>query len=56
MASPGRLGVRLLALLALAAPLAGLRRRGLKYAGDWKRELYGEGEVKMNLASNGESS
>ena len=26
---------------------------GSKYAGDWKRELYGEGDVQMKLASNG---
>jgi hypothetical protein len=26
---------------------------GGKYAGTWKRDLYGEGEVHMNLASNG---
>jgi hypothetical protein len=25
-----------------------------KYAGNWKRDLYGEGEVHMNLASNGD--
>ena len=27
---------------------------GDKYAGDWKRDLYGEGEVHMNLASDGD--
>jgi hypothetical protein len=27
---------------------------GGKYAGTWKRDLYGEGEVRMKLASNGE--
>jgi len=26
---------------------------GGRYAGHWKRELYGEGEVRMNLSSNG---
>ena len=26
---------------------------GGKYAGEWKRDLYGEGEIRMNLASNG---
>jgi hypothetical protein len=26
---------------------------GGKYAGSWKRDLYGEGEVHMKLASNG---
>lgn len=27
--------------------------KGAKYAGTWKRDLYGEGEVQMKLASNG---
>jgi hypothetical protein len=27
--------------------------KGAKYAGNWKRDLYGEGEVLMKLASNG---
>lgn len=44
--------LRLLALLAVLLPLAGCGE-GSKYAGTWKRELYGEGEVQMNLASNG---
>lgn len=26
---------------------------GGKYAGNWKRDLYGEGEVRMSLASDG---
>ncbi|MBA3445093.1 MAG: hypothetical protein H0T58_09620 [Gemmatimonadales bacterium] len=26
---------------------------GAKYAGTWRRDLYGEGEVRMKLASNG---
>jgi hypothetical protein len=43
----------LLALLA-AAPLAACGGEASKYAGTWSRELYGEGEVKMKLASNGD--
>ena len=38
----------LVALLALAA-CGG----GSKYAGDWKQDLSGEGEVRMKMASNG---
>lgn len=45
--------LRLLALLA-AAPLAGCGGEASEYAGSWSRELYGEGEVKMNLAANGD--
>jgi hypothetical protein len=40
----------LLALLPLLAACAG---DAGKYAGTWKRDLYGEGEVHMKLASNG---
>jgi hypothetical protein len=39
--------------LALLPLLTGCSGEGGKYAGSWKRELYGEGEVRMNLASNG---
>ena len=46
--------LRLLALLAAAAPLAACGGEASKYAGSWSRELYGEGEVKMSLASNGD--
>lgn len=42
--------VIVLALLPLFAACGG---DGGKYAGTWKRDLYGEGEVRMNLASNG---
>ena len=49
-----RYELRLLALLTVAATVAGCGGEASKYAGDWSRELYGEGEVKMNLASNGE--
>jgi hypothetical protein len=37
------------ALLSLAA----CGGEGSKYAGTWKRDLYGEGEVGMKMASNG---
>jgi len=42
--------MRAAALLLLAGCAGG---EASKYAGSWTRELYGEGEVKMNLASNG---
>src|SRR5262249_18674379 len=45
--------LRVLALLALLAPLSGCGGEGGKYAGIWKRDLSGEGEVQMKLASNG---
>ncbi|MFL5401504.1 MAG: hypothetical protein ACJ8BF_01660 [Gemmatimonadales bacterium] len=41
------LGAALLPLLSACAGDAG------KYAGTWKRDLYGEGEVHMKLSSNG---
>ena len=44
--------LRLVALLAVAGPLVACGE-GSKYAGNWKRDLSGEGEVQMNLASNG---
>ena len=37
----------------LPALLASCGGHGGKYAGTWKRDLYGEGEVHMKLASNG---
>jgi hypothetical protein len=40
-------------LLLLPSLLASCGGEGGKYAGNWKRDLYGEGEVHMNLASNG---
>jgi hypothetical protein len=45
-------GLRLLALLAVAGSLAACGE-GSKYAGDWKRDLSGEGEVRMKMATNG---
>lgn len=45
---------RFLPLLAAALPLIACGGDASQYAGSWKRDLYGEGEVKMNLASNGE--
>jgi hypothetical protein len=42
-----------LPLIATALVLAGCGGEASKYSGNWSRDLYGEGEVKMNLASNG---
>jgi len=48
------IGVRGFGLVLVAAPtLFACGGDGGKYAGNWKRDLYGEGEVHMNLASNG---
>jgi hypothetical protein len=44
--------VPVVGLLAVVALLSACGE-GSKYAGDWKRELYGEGDVQMKLASNG---
>ena len=46
------LTIRTLAPLAAVAVLA-CGGEASKYSGTWSRDLYGEGEVKMNLASNG---
>jgi len=48
--SLGRLAGVVLSILPLLTACAG---EGAKYAGSWQRDLYGEGEVHMNLASNG---
>lgn len=45
-------GVSLLAIVALLSFTA-CGGEASKYSGSWKRDLYGEGEVHMNLASNG---
>ncbi len=44
---------RSLALAVMALALAGCSGEASKYSGRRSRDLYGEGEVKMNLASNG---
>jgi len=41
-------------VLALAPAVFACGGDAGKYAGTWKRDLYGEGEVHMKLASNGE--
>jgi hypothetical protein len=41
-------------LVALFPLLFACSGESAKYAGTWKRDLYGEGEVRMKLASNGE--
>ena len=46
------LTIRTLAPLAAVAVLA-CGGEASKYSGTWSRDLYGEGEVKMNLASDG---
>jgi hypothetical protein len=49
-----RRAARLLGLVAALLPLvSACGGEAAKYAGSWKRDLYGEGEVRMNLASNG---
>ncbi len=46
--------LRLSGLLVVLLPvLFACSGKGSKYAGNWKRDLYGEGEVQMKLASNG---
>lgn len=40
-------------LTLLPTLLSSCDGEGGRYAGSWKRDLYGEGEVRMNLASNG---
>jgi hypothetical protein len=48
------IGFRGLGLITALLPLvAACGSDGGKYAGTWKRDLYGEGEVHMKLASNG---
>jgi hypothetical protein len=45
---------RFLPFLVAVLPLVACGGEASKYAGSWKRDLYGEGEVKMKLASNGD--
>jgi hypothetical protein len=40
-------------VLAMVPVLFACAGDGGKYAGTWKRDLYGEGQVEMKLASNG---
>jgi hypothetical protein len=48
------MGVRRLGLIFALLPLfSACGGDAGKYAGTWKRDLYGEGEVHMKLASNG---
>lgn len=48
------IGLRSLGLLLALLPLlSACGGEAGKYAGSWKRDLYGEGEVQMKLASNG---
>ncbi|HYF40733.1 MAG TPA: hypothetical protein VD930_13645 [Gemmatimonadales bacterium] len=42
-----------LVLLVAIPLLAGCGGDGAQYAGTWKRDLYGEGEIQMKLAANG---
>lgn len=46
-------GLRLVLAAAFLLPIAACGGEASKYAGSWKRDLYGEGEVQMKLASNG---
>lgn len=45
---------RFLPFLVAVSPLLACGGDASQYAGSWKRDLYGEGEVRMNLASNGD--
>jgi hypothetical protein len=48
------LTIRSAPLVVLAAiGLAACGGKASKYSGTWSRDLYGEGEVKMNLSSDG---
>ena len=46
-------GVGLLAAAVTLLSLTACGGEASKYSGSWKRDLYGEGEVHMKLASNG---
>jgi hypothetical protein len=45
--------VRLLAVAVALLSFTACGGEAAKYSGEWKRDLYGEGEVQMKLASNG---
>jgi hypothetical protein len=51
--SSSRSAARPVILAAAVLSLAGCAGDAGKYSGKWTRDLYGEGEVHMNLASNG---
>jgi hypothetical protein len=54
MEGTNMIGIRSLGLLVAFLPLlSACGGDAGKYAGTWKRDLYGEGEVQMKLASNG---
>jgi len=44
---------RFIPLIATALVMAACGGEASKYSGNWSRDLYGEGEVKMSLGSNG---
>jgi hypothetical protein len=46
-------GIGLLAAAVTLLSLTACGGEASKYSGSWKRDLYGEGEVQMKLASNG---
>ena len=46
-------GVRLLVAAVALLSFTACGGEAAKYSGSWKRDLYGEGEVQMKLASNG---
>lgn len=45
--------VPIFSLLAVVTILSACGGEASKYSGDWERELYGEGDLQMKLASNG---
>jgi hypothetical protein len=44
---------RIIPLMATVLMFAACGGEASKYSGTWSRDLYGEGQVKMSLASNG---
>ena len=51
--APSFPSARSVVLAAAVLSLGACGGEASKYSGTWSRDLYGEGEVKMNLASNG---